>query len=518
MNTKRLVSFAISFSIASILSTIVYIYYVFEKESLQDDIRLVSKRIERLTEAEIISLRRIATVEKEFYQFLLISPDLEVPYHISTSHLREMSFFENNLDNENALLNQTLISAYTNQIKKIPEKDELLKVYNALKDNRWIKGLLSTAKSVKEGTKIQKSSYEITDTVDAIGQLRTVNNQFRETLNAYRKHFSETNKWNIEQLNQLEKVILYLIILIFVTQIGVYFLSNKYEFLNLKLENYDTNFTKRKVILMAAVFFSGSAFLVDQITLQAENKRSNYTADLDMNLSADESLTDIHRETRAISILLNETTGLKELFANKSPLYEGNEENIETRKYYANMYQAIASLNSFSNWIDFLRGHKDDIYTIRENTLEIDQKKLLDTFTKQILSAEILNGSDEYQSVDLIIDLADSFKPNLSDAENPGQVAISAYKKNQNMMYFLMRFYENTISQHLQNKSQENIVFLRKEINWYSVLIGILIAIGTALQVIALLSMFEFLRLSYICRSKEDTTYKEKFHKRRQET
>jgi len=30
-----------------------------------------------------------------------------------------------------------------------------------------------------------------------------------------------------------------------------------------------------------------------------------------------------------------------------------------------------------------------------------------------------------------------------------------------------------------------------------------LIAVGTALQVIALLSMFEFLRLSYICRSNE---------------
>ena len=505
MKTKQLLSFAISFSIASILSTAVYIYYVFEKDQLQEDIRLVSDRVENLIEAEIVSLRRVTTVEKEFYQYLLISPDLQIPYHLMMSHLGEISFLQNNLDKEDSFIFWTLVSAYTGEVVEVPEKDELLKLYKNFKENRYINALSASAKSVINGTEIQKKQYEISDVIDAIAQLRMVNNQFRKTLNAHRKHYSETNLWNIEELNQLESNILYFIVLIFITQIGVYFLSNRYEFLNLKLELHDINFKKRRIYLIAAVFFSGFAFLVDQITLQAENKRSNYAADLDIKLSVNESITNIHRETRAIYVILNEISGLKNLFANKDPFYVGDNEEIETRKYYADMYQAIAGLNSFSNWILFLNGHKDDIYSIREDFSEIDQKELLEVFRKQILAGEILNGngSHKYKSIDLITGLGNSVGANFSDAENPAQAAISAYSKNRDMMYFLIRFYQNNVSQYLRLESEKNIVFLRKEINWYSILIGILIAIGTALQVIALLSMFEFLRLSYNCRSKE---------------
>jgi len=119
------------------------------------------------------------------------------------------------------------------------------------------------------------------------------------------------------------------------------------------------------------------------------------------------------------------------------------------------------------------------------------------------LSGEALNGNNQYKSIDLLTSMAGSLISNFSDGENPGQAAIDTYSKSGKTFYYLIRFYENTISQNLQRESHKKLNFLREEINWFSVLIGILIAVGTALQVIALLSMFEFLRLSYICRSNE---------------
>ena len=127
----------------------------------------------------------------------------------------------------------------------------------------------------------------------------------------------------------------------------------------------------------------------------------------------------------------------------------------------------------------------------------------METFTKDILSGEALNGNNQYKSIDLLTTMAGSLISKFSDSENPGQLAIDTYSESGKMFYYLTRFYENTISQNLQRESNKKLHFLHEEINWFSVLIGILIAVGTALQVIALLSMFEFLRLSYICRSNE---------------
>ena len=504
MNTKRLISFAISFSIASILSTIVYIYYVLEKDQLQDDIRLVSQRVENLVEAEIISLRRVATIEKELYQFLYLSPNIRIPLTMIDSHIRELSFLDNNIGS-GLIKDVTLADAESGLIKKIAEKDELLRLYDNLKDNNWIKALLITMNEIKtdKSEKVNLPEYDISHVIDSVILLRQVHNQLQKTFNAYRVHFSETNSWNIEELNQLEKNILNLIVLIFITQIGIYFLSNRFEFWNLKLESYDLNFNKRRIYLMTAVFSSGLAFLVDQITLHSENLRSNYSSEYEIERSVNESITNIHRETRAISLLLNELSSLDNIFRDKSPYYEGNDDDIQDRKYSAKVYQGIAALNSFSNWAVFLDRHKDDVFTIRDNLSELNQEKLMETFTKDILSGEALNGNNQYKSIDLLTSMASSLISNFSDSENPRQAPIDTYSKSGKLFYYLIRFYENTISQNLQRESHKKLNFLREEINWFSVLIGILIAVGTALQVIALLSMFEFLRLSFICRSNE---------------
>jgi len=460
---KYLVSLAISFTIASILSTCLYIFYITEKNELEGDIKYLTTLDRNLNEAHITSIRRSTNITNNFFKLIFLSYDLEDRNNYSSivsSHLREWSFFRNNIDGP---LGNIILADVNNQEVNFSQRDIFKTNFEtAIKNSRYIAYLNQIDFNNRDESTIGQAppfgnAIEFSELYDGLLLLDSLHKDYRNATEKLRNHFIEINKWNYEELDRLNDLVFYFIILIFLTQFSVFILCNFFEFGE---ERASKNFPKYKYrisMLSFAVFFSGTAFCFDQLLLHTEDRRTNTSLSLNLEKIKLISLEDIHRETRLIALDLSSTEYLINLLNEKKPKYLNQDiDEVSFRVNTSIQFIGYHSFNTFMNWSHF-----------------VDENPLI-----------LMENQDHNQ---ILQDISNEFD------KNPNYLDLLYFEKI-NPIILILRSYENTTSQKMQNLINEKLQNLSLMENTLSVRTAVLIAFSTLLQALSLLSMFEFLR------------------------
>ena len=460
---KYLVSLAISFTIASILSTCLYIFYITEKNELEGDIKYLTTLDRNLNEAHITSIRRSTNITNNFFKLIFLSYDLEDRNNYSSivsSHLREWSFFRNNIDGP---LGNIILADVNNQEVNFSQRDIFKTNFvTAIKNSSYIAYLNQIDFNNRDESTIGQpppfgNPIEFSELYDGLLLLDSLHKDYRNATEQLRNHFIEINKWNYEELDRLNDLVFYFIILIFLTQFSVFILCNFFEFGE---ERASKNFPKYKYrisMLSFAVFFSGTAFCVDQLLLHTEDRRTNTSLSLNLEKIKLISLEDIHRETRLIALDLSSTEYLINLLNEKKPKYLNQDiDEVNFRVNTSIQFIGYHSFNTFMNWSHF-----------------VDENPLI-----------LMENQDHNQ---ILQDISNEFD------KNPNYLDLLYFEKI-NPIILILRSYENTTSQKMQNLINEKLQNLSLMENTLSVRTAVLIAFSTLLQALSLLSMFEFLR------------------------
>jgi hypothetical protein len=460
---KYLVSLAISFTLASILSTCLYIFYISEKNELEGDIKYLTTLDRNLNEAQITSIRRSTNITNNFFKLIYLSYDLEDRKNYSSiisSHLREWSFFRNNIDGP---LGNIILADVDNQEVEFTQRDIFKNNFDtAISNSRYIAYLNQIDfNNREESTFGQAPQYgkaiEFSELYDGLLLIDGLHKDYRNATEQLRNHFIEINKWNYEELDRLNDLVFYFIILIFITQFSVFVLCNFFEFGEERVSKYYPKYKYRISMLSFAVFFSGSAFCVDQFLLHTEDKRTNTSLSLNLEKIKLIALEDIHRETRLIALELSNSEYLINLLNEKKPKYLTKDiDDVSFRVNTSIQFIGYHSFNTFMNWSYF-----------------VDENPLI-----------MMENQDHNQ---ILQDISNEFDNNQNYLE-------LLYFEKINPIILVLRSYENTTSQKMQNEIGEKLNNLNVMENTLSIRIAVLIAFSTLLQALSLLSMFEFLR------------------------
>jgi hypothetical protein len=193
------------------------------------------------------------------------------------------------------------------------------------------------------------------------------------------------------------------------------------------------------------------------LLLHTEDRRTNTSLSLNLEKIKLISLEDIHRETRLIALDLSSTEYLINLLNEKKPKYLNQDiDEVNFRVNTSIQFIGYHSFNTFMNWSHF-----------------VDENPLI-----------LMENQDHNQ---ILQDISNEFD------KNPNYLDLLYFEKI-NPIILILRSYENTTSQKMQNLINEKLQNLSLMENTLSVRTAVLIAFSTLLQALSLLSMFEFLR------------------------